>query len=106
MKATFRPEAARGLRETYEFRVGEYVFHVRVNEGLSEPEYGPAWEPDLVVTTDADTFLSLVSGRIEATEAIESGRLEVEGDPDALARAGEIFGLKLPSLAGMDDPSE
>jgi DNA-binding HxlR family transcriptional regulator/putative sterol carrier protein len=93
MKATFRPEAARWVRETYEFRVGEDVFHVRVDDGVSEPEYGPAWEPDLILRTDPDTFLALVSGRSEASDAIEAGRLEVEGDAEALARAGEIFGL-------------
>jgi DNA-binding HxlR family transcriptional regulator/putative sterol carrier protein len=93
MKATFRPEAARWVRETYEFRVGEDVFHVRVDDGVSEPEYGPGWEPDLILKTDPDTFLELVSGRIEASDAIEAGRLDVEGDAEALARAGEIFGL-------------
>jgi DNA-binding HxlR family transcriptional regulator/putative sterol carrier protein len=93
MKATFRPEAARWVREIYEFRVGEDVFHVRVDDGVSEPKYGPAWEPDLILRTDPDTFLALVSGRIEASDAIEAGRLEVEGDAEALARAGEIFGL-------------
>jgi DNA-binding HxlR family transcriptional regulator/putative sterol carrier protein len=93
MKATFRPEAARWVRETYEFRVGEDVFHVRVDDGVSEPEYGPGWEPDLILKTDPATFLELVSGRIEASDAIEAGRLDVEGDAEALARAGEIFGL-------------
>jgi DNA-binding HxlR family transcriptional regulator/putative sterol carrier protein len=93
MKATFRPEAARWVRETYEFRVGEDVFHVRVDDGVSEPEYGPAWEPDLVLRTDSDTFLALVSGRTDASDAIEAGRLDIEGDAEALARAGEIFGL-------------
>jgi DNA-binding HxlR family transcriptional regulator/putative sterol carrier protein len=93
MKATFRPEVARWVRETYEFRVGEDVFHVRVDDGVSEPEYGPAWEPDLILRTDPDTFLALVSGRTEASDAIEAGRLDIEGDAEALARVGEIFGL-------------
>ena len=99
MKATFRPEAARWVRETYEFRVGEDVFHVRVDDGVSEPEYGPGWEPVLILKTDPDTFLELVSGRIEASDAIEAGRLDIEGDAEALASAGEIFGLTtgLPS---------
>lgn len=101
MKATFQPELARGVRETYEFRVGEDVFHVRVEDGLSEPEYGPAWEPDLVVETDPDTFLSLVSGRIEAADAVGSGKLWIKGDPDALARASEIFGLEPRSVEGV-----
>jgi DNA-binding HxlR family transcriptional regulator/putative sterol carrier protein len=94
IKATFRPEAARWVRETYEFRVGEDVFYVRVDEGLSEPEYGPAWEPDLVVTTDPDTFLALVSGRIEPADAVHAGKLDFEGDAEALGRVGEIFGLQ------------
>jgi putative sterol carrier protein len=93
IKAAIRPEAARWVRETYEFRVGEDVFHVRVDDGVSEPEYGPAFEPDLVVRTDPDTFLSLVSGRLEPADAIETGRLDAEGDPDALGRVGEIFSL-------------
>jgi DNA-binding HxlR family transcriptional regulator/putative sterol carrier protein len=93
MKATFRPEAARWVRETYEFRVGGDVFHVRVDDGVSEPEYGPAFEPDLVIQTDSDTFLSLVSGVLEMPDAIATGRLEVQGDPESLTRAGEIFGL-------------
>jgi putative sterol carrier protein len=81
------------VRETYEFRVGEDVFYVRVDDGVSEPEYGPAWEPDLVLRTDSDTFLALVSGRTDASDAIEAGRLDIEGDAEALARVGEIFGL-------------
>lgn len=93
IKATFRPEAARWVRETYEFRVGEDVFHMRVGEGVSGPEYGPAFEPDLIVKTDPDTFLALVSGRLEPADAIAAGRLEVQGDPDALTRVGELFSL-------------
>jgi DNA-binding HxlR family transcriptional regulator len=93
MKATMGPEAARWVSETYEFRVGEDVFHVRVDGGVSEPEYGPAFEPDLILETDPETFLSLVSGRIEAADAIEAGKLGVQGDPEALARVSDIFGL-------------
>jgi hypothetical protein len=38
------------------------VFHVTVDDGVSEPEYESSFEPDLVVRTDPHTFLSLVSG--------------------------------------------
>jgi hypothetical protein len=93
MKATFRPEAARWARETYEFHFGVDGFHLPVDDGVSEPEYDPAFEPDLVVRTDPHTLLSLVSGWLEPTEAIEIGRHDVEGDLDTLARVGEIFSL-------------
>ena len=59
MKATFRLEAAHWARETYEFHVGVDVFHGPVEDGVSEPEYKPAFEPDLVVRIDLHTFLSL-----------------------------------------------
>jgi hypothetical protein len=58
----FRPEAARWARETYEFHVGVDAFHGPVDDGVSEPEYEPAFEPDLVVRIDLHTFLSLISG--------------------------------------------
>ncbi|MDX6382190.1 MAG: hypothetical protein QOI57_3214 [Rubrobacteraceae bacterium] len=93
MKATFRPEAAQGVWETYEFRVGEDVFHVRVEDGASEPRYGAAWKPDLIVTTDADTFLALVSGHLEPEEAAELGGFEIEGNPEALSRCRKMFSL-------------
>ena len=62
-----------------------------VDDGVSEPEYESSFEPDLVVRTDPHTLLSLVSGWLEPTDAIEIGRHDVEGDPDALTRVGEIF---------------
>jgi DNA-binding HxlR family transcriptional regulator len=93
MKATFRSEAARGVWETYEFRVGEDVFHIQVEDGSPEPRCGAAWRPGLIVTTDADTFLALVSGQLGLEEAAESERVETQGNPDALVRCREIFGL-------------
>jgi len=63
------------VREAYEFRVGEDIFHVRMDDGVSEPEYGPAFEPDPVVRTASDTFLSLISGRLEPADAIGLGRV-------------------------------
>jgi hypothetical protein len=80
------------VREAYEFRVGKDIFHVRMDDGVSEPEYGPAFEPDPVVRTAPDTFLSLISGRLEPADAIGLGRLDVQGTPEIPRRGGEIFG--------------
>jgi putative sterol carrier protein len=83
------------VREAYEFRVGKDIFHVRMDDGVSEPEYGPAFEPDPVVRTAPDTFLSLVSGRLEPADAIGLGRLDVQGAPEAPRRVGEVFGVPM-----------
>jgi hypothetical protein len=90
-KATFRLEAARWARETYEFHVGVDVFHRPVEDGVSEPETNPPSSPTSslgsICTPSSRSSLAGTDG------AIEIDRLDVENDPDALARVGEIFSL-------------
>ncbi len=94
MRATFRPEAARGVRETYQFRIGDEVFYATVQDGAVETGQGRARDRAVAVETDVETFLSVASGRLPLGEAIESGRYRVEGDLEALRRCGEIFALQ------------
>jgi len=84
-------DAARGVREVYEFRVGEDVFHLRVDDGTVEPRTGGADSPDLVVTMDAETLADLFSGTISADDAIAAGRVSARGAPEALAHALAIL---------------
>ena len=95
MRSTLKPEAARGLRETYEFHVDEEAFHVRVKDGEVGALQGPAVEPDLVVRGSARAFLALAAGHLEPTEALESGEFRIEGEREALARCLEMFGLSV-----------
>jgi len=61
IRATFRPEAAAKLRESYEFRIDGAAFHALVDRGRARTGQGPAADPDLVVTTDLDSFIGLLS---------------------------------------------
>ena len=90
-------EAARGVRETWEFRIDDAIFTLRVADGRVIPSAGPAQDPDLVVRMDTDTLAALFSQSLSAMEALTSGRVTAEGSPDALRHAVAI-------LAG-DDPS-
>lgn len=91
MRAALEP--ASGARETYEFRVDEEAFHVRVEDGETEAWQGPApTNPDLVIRGGTQAFLDLAAGRLGPTEAMESGVIQFEGDRDALARCLEMFG--------------
>src|SRR5919202_4365947 len=65
IKFTLKPEAARNLQETYEFRIDEEAFHLRVADGKVEALQGPAVEPHLVVRGDTQAFLALAAGRVE-----------------------------------------
>ena len=91
IRATFRPERAAGVRETYEFRIDGKAFSVRVADGAARTEQGSASEPDLVATTDLDSFVALLAGELEPGDAVARGRIAIEGDPAALGRFVDIF---------------
>ena len=93
MRSALKQEAARGLQETYEFRIDEEAFHLRVKDGEVEALQGPAVDPDLVVRGGTQAFLALVAGQLESAEALESGEIQIEGAQETLARCLEIFGL-------------
>jgi DNA-binding HxlR family transcriptional regulator/putative sterol carrier protein len=90
LRATFRPEAARGLRASYELRLGEIVFHARVDKGALEVAEGPLPDADLTLETDL-TLRRLMSGELSPNEAVESGKVRVSGKRELLERFVEIF---------------
>lgn len=91
VRATLKPEAASGVRETYEFRVDEEAFHVWVEDGEAETRQGPAVDPALVISGGTRAFPDLAAGRLGPTEALEAGVIRVEGNKDALSRYLEMF---------------
>lgn len=99
VRATFRPEAAAKLRESYEFRIDGAPFHARVDRGRARTGQGHAEDPDVIVTTDVDSFIGLLSGRLSPGEAALSGRMQLDGDETALERFVEIFAWPTPAMA-------
>ncbi len=93
MKSVFRPEAAHGIRETYEYRIDGEVFHVRIEDGTVEVGQGPGWQPVFVFISDAQTFLRVGTGQLDPEAAIGSGALKLEGSWEAFMRSFEIFGV-------------
>src|SRR5207244_9310393 len=79
MQGRFRPEAARGVTESYELRVDDDVFHARIENGRLDLKAEAALDPDLVVQTDLATFVALASRKTTLDEAIANGRLELHG---------------------------
>src|SRR5947209_8051926 len=90
LRATFRPEAARGLQATYELRLGEIVLHARIAKGTLEVAEGPLPEADLTLETDL-TIRLLMSGELSPAEAVKSGRVRLSGNRELLERFVEIF---------------
>lgn len=102
LSASVRPEATLGVREAYEFHVGDEVFHVRVDDGEVEIEQGPADDPAFAWTGDIDTFIAVGTRQISPAEALERDGVSFEGDVEASRRALDIFtsGLLQPAPAG------
>jgi DNA-binding HxlR family transcriptional regulator len=97
IRATFRPELATAIRETYEFRIDGVPFHARVDDGHAHTSQGHASDPALVVTTDLDSFIALLSQQLSPSRAVAAGRVRIEGEEAALERFVEIFAWPLPA---------
>ena len=95
MRSTLKPEAVRGLQETYEFRIDDEAFHLRVKDGEVKALQEPAVDPDLVVRGDTQAFLALAAGQVEPAEALDSGEIQIQGEQETWARCVEILGLSL-----------
>lgn len=79
--------------ETYEFRIDDLVFHVRVADEKAELFDGPADGPAMVATTDSRTFVSIGGGLVTPFEAVATGALNLTGEPDAVLRCSRLLGL-------------
>jgi DNA-binding HxlR family transcriptional regulator/putative sterol carrier protein len=85
------PEAAKGVRESYQYLVGGSAFHFSVDDGSIRVHDGEVADPAVVVTTDDDTWADVVSGRTTASSAVAAGALTIAGDPQAWKRLRRIF---------------
>jgi DNA-binding HxlR family transcriptional regulator len=95
MKAVLRPERAAGFDKTCEFRVDDEVFHASIVGGDVDAAQGPAHRPDLIVRTDTDTFLAVISATLSPGRAVAEGRAEIMvGDVALLEHYLYIFGIE------------
>lgn len=93
MRATFQPDSAPGLNETYEVRVDDLAFEVRIQNGRCTTREGLAHDPDAVLTMDVETLNALMFHLVTPAAALAAGRVQVKGDPKALERFTGAFGF-------------
>ncbi len=92
LRATFQPTAAPGFRASYQLHLGEIVIHARIDDGTLDAGAGPLPNPDLVIETEAP-LKPVLAGEISPTEAVESGRLRLTGDPALLPQFIALFAI-------------
>ena len=86
----------------YELRIDASTFAVDGSSGSVRIRRGTADRPGATVTTDADTFRAVIFGQRPMTDAVHSGRLRLDGDPDATSRLTDLL-LTLTTSPQMAD---
>src|SRR5205807_2037096 len=79
-------DAAKGVRETYQYVVDRSAFHFTVDDGSIRLQDGWAQDPAVVLTTDEDTWADIAAGKISFSSATATGALSVAGEPQAVKR--------------------
>jgi putative sterol carrier protein len=87
-------DAAKGVTETYQYLVGDTAFHFVIEDGSIEVRDGRAEDPDVVVTTDEQTWADISTGKTPASLAVAAGSMSISGDKRAAKRLGRIFSRK------------
>ena len=90
MRATFQPEAARGVDASYEIRLGPVVFHVRIADGRLEAGKGPLPGADLIIE-GGPGIRAMLAGELSASEALERGVVRITGSHRMLSRFTRLF---------------
>jgi DNA-binding HxlR family transcriptional regulator len=93
LRSMFDPEPARGLRVSYQLRMGEIVVHVLVNDGTLEVGAGELATADLGIETSA-AMPRLLTGEVDPATAVAEGLVQLTGPADLLTRFVELFHIE------------
>ena len=94
MRGVFSPEPAAGITLTYEVRIGDLVFEVRVADGRLTTREGAVRNPDVVLSMEVETLNALMFHTLTPAAALASGRVKIgKGDLKALERFIAIVGF-------------
>ena len=90
----FDAEKAWGLNASIQFVLtgangGEWC--VNISDGACQVIEGRATDPRVTLTTDAQTYVDLMSGRLNPMTAFMSGQVKLDGDFGLVMRLGSLF---------------
>jgi DNA-binding HxlR family transcriptional regulator len=100
LETFFEADAAGELDASYELRLGENAFRVRVAGGEIELERGAADDPDAIVETDAGTLSAVIWNGRDLADALRAGDIAIAGDRRAVTRFLTLFPRPRPAAAG------
>lgn len=98
-RTMFDEEAAAGVRASLELRFGEQRFRADVAHGRLTIERGAAAHPDVRIASDPDTLAGLAYDGQKLGNAIDAGRVVLDGDRGVAKRFFKLFTLPPPAPA-------
>ena len=97
LRALFDPDAAKGLRASYELRLGEDRLRIAVSDDAIEVARGPADRADATIETDPGTLNAVLWDGRSLADAQSSGDLSIEGDKAVVKHFVRLFPLPDPT---------
>jgi DNA-binding HxlR family transcriptional regulator len=99
VQAMVRPEHIPDHHERYLFAVDDRSFTIEVDRGQATYSRRRPAEPDLTMTTDAETFIRIGARMLSPLEALVKGSLRMDGDIDVIQRCSAMLGLGIEPTA-------
>lgn len=93
VQAMIIDEQIPSVDEVYEFRVGDHPFVVEVTDGKVAFTRGTVESPDLVISSDPDTFIRIGARLTTPFQAIATGDVKIDGQPEVIQRCTRMLGL-------------
>jgi DNA-binding HxlR family transcriptional regulator len=106
LRALFDPAAAAGVNATYELRLGDERFRVRIAGGELTLARGGAEMPDAMIETVPHTLAMLVAHERSLVEALGSGEVAIDGGRRSVARFLDLFASSQPAPAPVLDGAQ
>ncbi|GAA4549692.1 winged helix-turn-helix transcriptional regulator [Amycolatopsis samaneae] len=93
---TFNPDNATGVHITYELRYDDsMVVHALVDDGALKAGEGAHAGADLVIESRGPALFEILTRQLTPQEAVRSGRVRIEGEPQHLELFGKLFHVPL-----------
>ncbi|HWA53561.1 MAG TPA: winged helix-turn-helix transcriptional regulator [Solirubrobacterales bacterium] len=106
LRSLFDPEAAGGIEGTYELRLGEERFRIKIADGDVELRRGAAEDPAArIAFADAPSFAAVLAGQLPLDEAVASGAAQVEGSKQTAKRFLRLFPMPEPCKCAGAEPA-
>ncbi len=90
MRTTFRPDAAKDLRASYELRLGDVILNMQIEDGSLRVAEGSLPEADLIIEA-GPAIKTLMAREVTPAEAIANGLVRLTGNAELLERFVEMF---------------